>query len=648
MKTWGIRKKVLFIALVPASAISALLAFYFTTIRFGDLERALVERGIAIARQLAPAAEYGVFSGNRPVLKALTDSALREADVTAVIIRDAQGKTLAVSGHSKAPLPAAAPPAPKQESVQRYGTTLVLAVPVFRSQTALEDFYEGASREGGGARPVLGRVQVELSLNRLIEEKRELLLDSLAITLLGLGAAALLALRLSRSVTRPILNLADAFEKLRAGDLDVRVAPQSAGELRILEKGLNATAAALKAARDHLERRVAEATAELAVKKEQAEEANQAKSRFLAAASHDLRQPVHALGLFVSQLKERLGGPSCLPDLTRLLHQIDTALDATESLLDSLLEISKLDAGALVPNIAPFPAAALLERVEDQFFALAAGKGLRLQVVPSRLWILSDRLALERILQNLVSNAIRYTRRGGVVIGCRRRGNKVLIQVWDTGIGIPKEEQRKIFQEFYQAANLQGGSRRGLGLGLAIVQRLAELLHHRIEVVSVPGQGSVFSVEVELSLPRALPAKPVQLQAGGTVFASASILVVDDDALVRESTRGVLEGWGCRVLTAASGTEALAQVRSAGAPDAILCDYRLLNGETGTEVIEALRLALGKAVPAIIVSGDAAPQALREARDSSCPVLHKPLKPARLRALLASVLARRQLPGGKL
>ena len=306
-----------------------------------------------------------------------------------------------------------------------------------------------------------------------------------------------------------------------------------------------------------------------------------------------------------------------------------------EQLLNALLDISKLDAGVLSPQIDDFPLATLLQRMENNFAAEAKAKGLRLRVLPCRLAVRSDPLLLERIVMNLVSNAVRYTERGGIIVGCRRRGKRVRIDVWDTGVGIPDDKQREIFQEFIQLGNPERDRSRGLGLGLAIVERLARLLNHRIDLASTPGRGSRFSIELpagdvqQTSQVRRAPA-PVTNSLSGLF-----VVVVDDEALVRAGMEGVLHGWGCHVVNAGSGDEALALLgEHERTPDVIISDYRLRENETGIEVINRLRTHYATAIPAALISGDTAPERLREAKDSGYPLLHKPVSPAKLRALL--------------
>ena len=375
---------------------------------------------------------------------------------------------------------------------------------------------------------------------------------------------------------------------------------------------------------------------ELQEKTRQLELANTYKARFLAAASHDLRQPLHALNLFVAQLHAE----SEPAERSRLVTRIDAAVSAMNELFNALLDMSKLDAGMLEVNLTDFPVERLFKQMETTFAGAAREKGLGLSVSSSRAWVRSDFILLERILLNLVSNAVRYTARGGIVIGCHRRGERLRLDVQDSGPGIPEDQQRNIFREFYQLAGPEPGQRGGLGLGLAIVDRLCRLLDHPVEVESTPGKGSRFSISVPLAAERTgLAEAPVSPARASDPVAGKLIVVIDDDALVLDGMRGILRSWGCSVVSAASDTEVLAELREMGRrPDAVVSDYRLGGGTTGIDAIERLRGAMGAAIPAFLISGDTSPERLRDARVSGYDLLHKPVPPMALRAMLNRLL----------
>lgn len=374
--------------------------------------------------------------------------------------------------------------------------------------------------------------------------------------------------------------------------------------------------------------------------KRTAEQANAAKTRFLASASHDLRQPIHALGLLFGSLAERVRDE----EARRLLVPIDNAIEAVDSMLNSLLDISKLDAGVMQPHLQAVDLAALLARLDGTFQPLAQSSGNRLRVRPSEVAVKTDPAMLQRILDNLIANALRYTRDGRVLVGVRRLGGAVRIDVCDSGIGIPAASLEEVFVEFHQLGNPERDQKQGLGLGLAIVKRLCTLLGHALAVKSVPGRGSRFSVTLPLAGERPasteLPATPFEL---GLELQGRRVLVLDDDAAVRVAMRSMLERWGCEVSTAASHEEAEALFTQPGRlPELLIVDYRLRQHASGIESVARLHALCGHAVPALVITGDTAPERLREAQRSGYPLLHKPVKPAKLRTAMRQLL---QPPG---
>lgn len=375
---------------------------------------------------------------------------------------------------------------------------------------------------------------------------------------------------------------------------------------------------------------------ELRERKEAAEEASIAKSRFLAAASHDLRQPLHALGLFVQALEE-----SPLASRERqVIGNIRHSVDAMEELFNALLDISRLDAGVVQPCVATIPLSVVFDRVRFEYAPIARQKRVSLTVMKTSVHVVSDPSLLARIVRNLLANAVRYTDRGGVVLGCRRRGSTVRIEVWDTGRGIPLERQSEIFREFYQLENPERDRRKGLGLGLAIVDRLCRLLGYPIELRSSVGKGSMFAVTVPLGAREDFVPSATHPETSGVFdLTGALVLVIDDEGAVQEGMAALLRKWRCDVLTAGSGREMLQQLVSVQRlPDLIVSDYRLRGGENGIEVVEMLRNEFNVDIPALLVTGDTAPDRLRDAEASGLPILHKPLNPARLRTLIANLL----------
>ncbi|WP_281262059.1 PAS domain-containing hybrid sensor histidine kinase/response regulator [Azospirillum thermophilum] len=422
-----------------------------------------------------------------------------------------------------------------------------------------------------------------------------------------------------------------------------------------------------------------QAEADLKRAREEADRANIAKSKFLAAASHDLRQPVQSLYLFAAALGDRLQGHPG----QGLLDNMRQGLDTLKGLLDGLLDISRLESGKITAAPVDIRLNLLLGRLVAEYAPRAQQKGLELRAIPTRAWVRSDPAHLERILRNLLENALRYTPRGRILIGCRRRGDAVRVEVWDSGLGIPADRLCDIFEEFTQLGDRNG---RGLGLGLAIVRRLSRLLDHPIGVHSQEGKGSVFSV----TLPRVTAASPAAATstrpAAAMLAASAFaeppcrpvpgaitppgpgspavargiapraavngaavtgavandgaakdlVLVIDDEAIILLGLKAMLEGWGYDVLTARSGDQALERLRADGRrPRLVLADYQLQQGRTGPEALVAVQGLVGTDVPGIILTGDTAPERLAEAERNGFRILHKPVFPNELRRMMA-------------
>ncbi|MDG0862999.1 response regulator [Pelomonas aquatica] len=372
---------------------------------------------------------------------------------------------------------------------------------------------------------------------------------------------------------------------------------------------------------------------ELTAKTQALEQANLAKTRFLASASHDLRQPLHAMSLLIGLLGERARGLG----VEDLVQRIGQSTEAMESLLNGILDISRLDAGVERPEPVALPVQELLAGIERQFAPLAAARGLSLRTHAAAHWVRSDRALLARMLDNLVANALRYTERGGVLVGVRPHGDGLAFEVWDSGIGIPADQFDAVFQEFVQLHNPQRDRSLGLGLGLSIVRRTAELLGHRVELCSRHGRGSRFRVIV----PRGAPASAAEPALAGArqaePVAGLRVLVIDDEAPIRFALQGLLDAWGCEGVVARDGADALARLDDGlPVPDAILCDYRFEQG-TGVEWVGRLRERLGADVPALIVTGDVTASQLIDIAASDLPVMHKPVSPAALRAWLGRV-----------
>lgn len=403
-------------------------------------------------------------------------------------------------------------------------------------------------------------------------------------------------------------------------------------EVRVRERTAELTSLNQQLLREIEERRTAEAR--LREAKQDADRANLSKTKFLAAVSHDLLQPLNAARLFTSALQEQ---PSSSPALVR---NVSNSLDDVENLLGTLVDISKLDAGVIKADVAPFALSDLLDNLAAEYAHIADTEGLRLDYVPCSLKVRSDIQLLARILRNLLSNAIRYTPRGRVLLGCRRRGKQLLIEVWDTGIGIAADKRGEIFQEFKRGDVQRPDQDRGLGLGLAIVEKIAGILGHRIAVRSTPGRGSVFSIEVPRSKRGPLtriatpPLEPFVERLQG-----ARIWVLDNDAAICAGMRTLLEQWGCEVVTALSEADLARQVATdcAGA-DLLIADYHLDNDRNGVDAVAAINARRTTPLPALMITANYSNELKQQVRALGHSLLNKPVRPMKLKAAISHLL----------
>ncbi|MEX0164921.1 response regulator [Pseudomonas brassicacearum] len=365
-----------------------------------------------------------------------------------------------------------------------------------------------------------------------------------------------------------------------------------------------------------------------------AQAANRSKDKYLAAASHDLLQPLNAARLLIATLRERQL-PTAEHVLVERTHQ---ALEGAEDLLTDLLDISRLDQAAVKPDLAPYRLDELLGPLVSEFQSVAGAAGLELRVRFGDEAVLTDLRLISRILRNLLSNACRYTAQGGILLAARRRGGRLSIEVWDTGRGIAADCLESIFLEFNQLDVGRAADRKGVGLGLAIVERIAHILGYRVQVRSRPGRGSVFSIEVPLSSEKPLPVSQVPVQAvAGNPLPGRRLLVIDNELSILQSMAALLGQWGCEVLTATDEAGAL-DVLQGRAPELILADFHLDHGVVGCEVVKHLREHFHQAIPAVIITADRSDQCRRALRKLDAPLLNKPVKPGKLRAVLSQML----------
>ncbi|MBZ9659694.1 hybrid sensor histidine kinase/response regulator [Mesorhizobium sp. ESP-6-4] len=387
-------------------------------------------------------------------------------------------------------------------------------------------------------------------------------------------------------------------------------------------------------------RRLEQSNIDLSAAKESAELANLSKTRFLAAASHDVLQPLNAAHLSVSALAE----VQASDEGRKLVRQVERSLETMEDLLRTLLDISKLDAGVVQPEIGDVSLEALFSSLRSDFLPEAAKKGLSLKFRPVNVAVRSDRTLLRRILQNILSNALRYTRSGGVLVGTRHRGDTIRIDVADTGCGIPEDQREAVFEEFHRGTSTlaDAGLAGGLGLGLAIVRRMAAALGHPVTFSSKVGRGTIFHIDVPVGMAAAEPAvaaADMERPRGYGLFGT-KVLLVENDADVLSAMTSLLERWQCLVRAATSTDDALDLLGdTAWVPDIVIADQHLDGGDLGTSTIAEVRDYLGRTVPALIVTADGSEPVAKAARAAGIELMRKPLKPAQLRALLAHLLA---------
>ena len=597
-------QQLILLALVPATAATLAAIAVLTRQHLGNLTELMRANAQTVALQVATVAQAPLYRMDRRALQRTAQSGTYQPHVQQVQIWTEDGEIVANS-----------------ETVDRSrGEGLQVVVPIVAD--------DGRHN---------GKVMVEISLDAVQSARRSVWFNVvlvLAISLVGVGLAGWWA---ARRISEPIRALGKAVDRLGAGE-DASVVIEGTSEVQHLQLGFNQAARALAESRRLLQSRVNEATAELARKNALLEVASQAKTRLLAAASHDLRQPLHALTLFSDGLAN---GETDPVKLQRIGH-IRECVDSLDRLFSELLNLSQLDAGVLQPQWADFPLDRLFDEISRNFRPVAEQQGLRLVARKTELWVRCDYVMLSRILNNLVSNSLRHTLEGGVLIGARRRGKGVRIDVVDTGVGIAMQHQTRVFEEFYQVeptGRQSARGARGMGLGLATVQRLAELLNTRVELSSRLHKGTCVRVLVR-SAPAALPATTSAPVAAGIEDEEASlanlrILVIDDERTILEGLTVVLTNWGAEVLAAQTRAEALSLADTWDQPpDVVVSDLLLQGGDNGLDVIAALERhprGIGAGTARLLVTGETKPDRLREVASAGITVLYKPVSPRVLR-----------------
>jgi two-component system, sensor histidine kinase len=618
----GIRSRIMLAVLFSSLALTILLCIFFTSLRFKDLEEAYLEKGKALLRQLVVACEYPLFSGNRNLVLQIVAHAHNTPDVIGVAVLDPEGRPLASTGSFQV-----GPPAGQDNNARPMGESAGIwhfREAVIAGLYPLEELLDEPPNPPP-APPLLGHILLDMSTEGLWNRQFDAILASLLIFFTVAFLGIFFARLLGESVARPVRRIAQSVERIGAGHLEERVSIVAGGSLGRLAEGVNEMAFKLSHVHERMAHEIEAATAQLRASKEEAERSNLAKSRFLAAASHDLRQPMHAMGLFISALLRH-----ALPfEVQQGIEKVATSAKAMEELLDSLLDISRLDAGILEPRCRAYPIQDSLDRLSLHFDEPARLRNLRLIIRPSPLFVHTDPILLDRILSNLVSNALRYTPGGTVWVGVRKRQHRICLEVRDSGVGIEPSAQEIIFQEFVQLAQ-HASSRRegqGMGLGLAIVRRMSELLGHQIRLRSIPGKGSVFQC-----LMRPAPkGVPVSKEAAEGPKLSPTVLLVAPTPIDELET--LLTRWGLACIQVPDHKAALKQGHRLGSALSLLIYQR---GATPVPLraLLALRQAVTPDKPLIIL-GQSIDTKAPPLPTENIVVLKVPLQPARLRALLA-------------
>lgn len=642
----SLRWRLLWLSMLPLMLFAFVWMSYVLIQRYSDLSSQLEQRAQLLARQMAVAADYAIFAQNMLVLQNITSSVANEPEVRIAGVYDASFQPLSVSssptirGETEEPITAPqfqAVASSGQPSMQYVLDRFVRFIqPIASVGVEFEDL---PTRDNTVSPPVVtrGYAVVEVSLKSLYTELIKFLGGAFLVLVIFLLTAWQVVSRFSSKLDQSFRSVADAAKRIGSGETQVRIEPNDIKVFDRLARDLNLMAEKLEFSQRDMEQQVLAATFALREQKDAAERANSAKSRFLAAASHDLRQPMHALSLLVSAA-QRETDPMAQAVIIR---RIEAGTSSLSDLLNSLLDISRLDGGGVHVHKEDFALEVVMHKLEDTYQSLAEDKEIALTIRPTKAWTRSDPALLERVLGNLLSNAIRYTPRGGAVyIAVRPRGDEWLVQVRDSGPGIPVKDQANIFQEFVQLSNPQRDRSLGLGLGLAIVQRLVQLLDHRVEVRSQVGQGATFGLRV----PRVNANEAVVLDAvkssEPTELNGLRILVIEDDELVRESFSGLLGMWGASVDVFAQADAALAYLKAnAVTPELIITDHRLGGDQNGLDLSRAIAAQLGHPVATLLITGDTEDEALQRLSEPHIQVLYKPVKPNVLIATIDRLLS---------
>ncbi len=615
----NLQSDLLRLGVLPCAVAAFALTAWFTHSRLNTLESAFNAEGHSVALQVAGLSDLSLYAGDLPALQNVANAALRSGQVTRIEISNSAG-VYVTAGANTVPV----------------DQLRVYTAPVTLREASRASAFSPAGASTAGQAPI-GLVQAFRDTTAYARERTRSLIAGIGIALVALLVAWAAVRRMARTVTRPLRRISRTVAALEAGQFDARCEvvggsgpPGRAHELARLAHDVNRLAERLQRNQQISEDRVREATSVALERMAEAEQAALSRARFLAAASHDLRQPLHAMGLFIDGLM-----PTATASQRPAVQRLQESTAFMGVLLDDLLEISRLDAQVLTPTVASVSLATLFDQLSAQHAAQAGEAGVRVVWKARGLAVRSDPALLQRVIGNLVANAIRHAPEGTVLVAARRRGERVCIEVRDNGVGIAPIHQARIFEEFYQVANTERDRRQGFGLGLAICARIARLLGTRIVLRSALQAGSNFS----LTLPRAEePAAPPRAAdpPAAAPLAGLHCLVLDDDPAILDGSRALLEQWGCRVDCVATVAEADALIAEPGNRfDVVLCDLQLAGDEDGMAVIGRVRRLQPDALP-VLVSGATGPEVLQRLRQDGVTVLTKPVAPAKLRALLST------------
>lgn len=624
MKSLGIRNRILLAALAPAALVALLVSSMLIARQIEQTRIDQHRRLYAVARQLASAAEFGIFSGNVDSLNSLLGSALTEPGIIAAAFLDPAGKVLAST------LPDHKLPRPDEVFVGFQPPRDTGRLEHWHVQPILPDNHGETdlfSNAAGQSPPLLGQLLIKVSMAAMHEESRKHALNAAAISALILLFGVLLAVLLSRGLIRTLTEIRGVVEGIGEGRLDLRIKNTGKDDLGHLAQGINRMADTVEQTQEQLATRIGEATATLRHERDAAEHAAQARSRFFAAASHDLRQPAQALGLFVARLERDTQKSTLHPQLRKLAQTVHNL----QGLIDTLLDYSRLDGKVFRVEPRPLQARQALIRGVESFAESAAAKQLVLRTRIADCWLMTDPALLHRILINLIGNAVRHTHSGGILVACRRGADHARIEIWDTGPGIPPEFREAIFEELVQLDNPERDAEKGLGLGLAIVRRSAGLLSHPLSLCSRVGRGSRFALRVPLAPPPAA----LEHDGGETAPEQRPILLVGAANSARDELVRQLEDWGFAVAQVADAIAAQLWIARHDAPRTLLLDVS--DDATGIDKwrdwLNRIEAETDLVLPVLFVC-NGPPPSLAVMGSASRLLLVRPFRPARLRALL--------------